>query len=47
MIILVCIVTVMALRTVSVLAVAKCAANAVAQNCEVLSHPGKCVIVFG
>ena len=47
MIICMCIVTVRALRTMSVLAAAKCAANAVAQNCKELSRLGKCVVTFG
>ena len=31
----------------SVLAAAKHAANAVAQNCKVLSRPSKCVLILG
>ena len=41
------IVTFRALRTMSVLVAAKHAANAVAQDCKVLSRPSKCVIIFG
>ena len=31
----------------SILAAAKCTANAVAQKCKVLSHPSKCVLICG
>ena len=31
----------------SVLTIAKCAANAVAQKCKVLSHLSKCVLICG
>ena len=47
MIVCVCIVTFRALRIMSVLVAAKCAANAVAQKCKVLSRPSKCVLIFG
>ena len=41
-----CIVTFRALCTMSVLVAAKYAANAVAQDCKVLSRPSKCVLIF-
>ena len=47
MIICVCIVTVRALRTMSVLAAAKHTVNAVVQNCKVLSRLSKCVLILG
>ena len=42
-----CIVTFWALCIMSVLVAAKRAANAVAQNCKVLSRPSKCVLICG
>ena len=42
-----CIVTFRALHIMSVFVAAKHTANAVAQDCKVLSHPSKCVLVFG
>ena len=42
-----CIVTFRALHTMSVLVAAKSIANAMVQDCKVLSRPGKCVVIFG
>ena len=47
MIVRICIVTFRALRTMSVLVAAKHAANVVVQDCKVLSHPSKCILIFG
>ena len=41
----VCTIIFWVLRTMSVLAVAKRAANAVVQKCRVLSHPSKCILI--
>ena len=41
-----CIVTFRVLRMI-VLVATKCAANAVAQKCKVLSHPSKCILICG
>ena len=35
------------LHIMSVLAVARCTTNAVAQICKILSHPSKCILICG
>ena len=41
----VCTVIFRVLCIMSVLAIAKCSANAVVQKCKVLSHPSKCILI--
>ena len=45
MIVHMCTVILRVLHIMSALAVAKCAANAVAQKCKVLSCPSKCILI--